>query len=816
MSEMSPEFKLVCEYFTPAPIRSLTQSAAGEFIFSGGEDACARKFTVKQQSGEVEPCDVVIQHNHWVTALTSLAPGGAIYPDGCIVTGCRDGVIRVYSLDGAQLMQLQGHSGGVTSFSWLDAGKLISGSWDGTARVWDLSSGVESLTLSGHENGVSVLALPDGVIATASTGEKVGDLPANFKLRLWASVSGKQILETEDHLGPIRGLAAIPGVGFISCSNDGTVKLRACDGAECATVCHDPQEDGSAPLILACAGLCSAGRSDAEYASVGEDGSCYIWRGSERLQSLPHPNTVWCVCPLTNGDFATGSEDGVLRIFSRDVSRQTTAGAEEKTVKLAEDVAAARTQRTQRSGPSAEEVASYPRWEDAAALPGTKPGDVKVFNKGGVAIAAQWDANSACWIEVGEVTGQSGAAREEIDGVAYDFVLPVEMESTSLGIVSYKLGYNTGENPFVAAQRFLDANGMPQYHLQQVADFITQNTGAASAGPTFDLSTPAAAAASAAPSNGANNGYMGTAAPAASSSSSSAPSSLSTPEPASVFRFFPLNYYFTFDDVPSTLTSKVLPKYLELHSTSLSSSETDAVKQLVETLGATSHYHSTRISKAQLAALVKPLSAGAAPDSLYPIFDLLRIASLHPEGSTAMCNGGRTSVLETVLTKAETLLLLGSACPSSSALTCTRMLCNLVKRDEATAYIHELNRFPSVLRAVLSQAESSHKLVRAAVTTFVANVVYLKQQSSQTPGLSVTDMTAAVHTLVALVASEEQSTDVIVRAALVLGTLALTHALPSCAVSPGTTLKAARARWGDRLGAGMACVDEAMGIVGST
>ncbi|CAN0532217.1 unnamed protein product, partial [Ectocarpus sp. 8 AP-2014] len=60
---------------------------------------------------------------------------------------------------------LQGHEGGVISFSWTAAGQvgqLISGSWDGTAKVWDVAGGVCVVTLGGHENGVCVLGLPDG------------------------------------------------------------------------------------------------------------------------------------------------------------------------------------------------------------------------------------------------------------------------------------------------------------------------------------------------------------------------------------------------------------------------------------------------------------------------------------------------------------------------------------------------------------------------------------------------------------------------------------------------------------------------------
>ncbi len=45
-------------------------------------------------------------------------------------------------------------------------GQLLSGSWDGTARVWDPASCTCTQVLEGHENGVSVLGLPNGDIVT--------------------------------------------------------------------------------------------------------------------------------------------------------------------------------------------------------------------------------------------------------------------------------------------------------------------------------------------------------------------------------------------------------------------------------------------------------------------------------------------------------------------------------------------------------------------------------------------------------------------------------------------------------------------------
>eukprot|EP01037_Dinobryon_pediforme_P038587 gene38587-46697_t len=75
------------------------------------------------------------------------------------------------------------------------------------------------------------------------------------------------------------------------------------------------------------------------------------------------------------------------------------------------------------------------------------------------------------WVEVGEVTGSSDGGF--VGTEFYDHVLPVEIE-TPRGLQSLRLGYNNGENPFVAAQRFINQNELPQNYLQQIADWILQ------------------------------------------------------------------------------------------------------------------------------------------------------------------------------------------------------------------------------------------------------------------------------------------------------------------------------------------------------
>lgn len=57
-------------------------------------------------------------------------------------------------------------------------------------------------------------------------------------------------------------------------------------------------------------------------------------------------------------------------------------------------------------------------------------------------------------------------------------MLPIELERPGQpGVQTLKIGYNDGENTFVAAQKFIDDNELSQGYLGQIADYIKERCG---------------------------------------------------------------------------------------------------------------------------------------------------------------------------------------------------------------------------------------------------------------------------------------------------------------------------------------------------
>lgn len=83
---------------------------------------------------------------------------------------------------------LEGHTGPVSSISFISADQFVSGSWDATAIVWSISQATKLLTLSGHQHAVAVQVVGNTVI----TGSQ------DKALNIWELATGKRIKRQTD------------------------------------------------------------------------------------------------------------------------------------------------------------------------------------------------------------------------------------------------------------------------------------------------------------------------------------------------------------------------------------------------------------------------------------------------------------------------------------------------------------------------------------------------------------------------------------------------------------------------------------------
>jgi WD40 repeat protein len=130
----------------------------------------------------------------------------AVSEDGArAVSGSDDGTVRVWDLTtGRQQATLTGHTDWVRAVAVSqDGARAVSGSDDGTVRVWDLTTGTEQAALTGHAGEVFSVALtPDGTRAVSGGSDRT--------VRVWDLTTGTEMARwTADHA--VVGCAVLSG-----------------------------------------------------------------------------------------------------------------------------------------------------------------------------------------------------------------------------------------------------------------------------------------------------------------------------------------------------------------------------------------------------------------------------------------------------------------------------------------------------------------------------------------------------------------------------------------------------------------------------
>jgi WD40 repeat protein len=144
-----------------------------------------------------------------------------------LASASADRTIRIWALDqhGSPSVCLEGHTDEVTSVVFVSSESLVSGSHDGTVRLWDVKTGLSRGSLS-HGGKVHAVAFnsPSKRMAIAGDGLRVRQMDGTMT-------------ELPGHDGPVLCVAFSPdGELVVSGGADSNLRLwRAADGTELHT-----------------------------------------------------------------------------------------------------------------------------------------------------------------------------------------------------------------------------------------------------------------------------------------------------------------------------------------------------------------------------------------------------------------------------------------------------------------------------------------------------------------------------------------------------------------------------------------------------
>jgi WD40 repeat protein len=138
-----------------------------------------------------------------------------------VVTASYDKTARIWdAVTGKQLLSLNGHTDWVMSAAFSSDGtRVVTASQDGTARIWDAASGKQLTVLSGHSGGVVSAAFSfDGARIVTASYDKTA--------RIWDAATGNQLATLSGHTGGVLKAAfSHDGTQIVTASQDATARI---------------------------------------------------------------------------------------------------------------------------------------------------------------------------------------------------------------------------------------------------------------------------------------------------------------------------------------------------------------------------------------------------------------------------------------------------------------------------------------------------------------------------------------------------------------------------------------------------------------
>ena len=230
-----------------------------------------------------------------------------------VVTASYDNTARIWDAEtGNQLTVLRGHESSLFSAAFSpDDLRVVTASYDKTARIWDAATGNRITVLSGHWDSVCSAAFsPDGSRVITASHDKTA--------RIWDAATGKILAVLSGHESSLNYAGFNPdGDRIVTGSYDKTARIWEADTGRQIAVLHG--HDDSV--------LCAAFNPDGDrIVTASSDKTARIWNvgaAKEIAVLRGHERSVYtAICSPDGSRIITASSDKTARIWDTATGKQ--------------------------------------------------------------------------------------------------------------------------------------------------------------------------------------------------------------------------------------------------------------------------------------------------------------------------------------------------------------------------------------------------------------------------------------------------------------------------------------------------------------
>ena len=659
-------------------LRTVTCNENG-LVLSGSFDKTCSFFQYEDSNGSYNFVKDTFFHDDFVyTVKADVLNRG-------FLTGGKDKRIIYMDNEGNPLGEYygetEGHSKTVCSLSQTKTNPnfFISGSWDTTARIWDINKQVSLYVLPDHAYAVTVLALPNETYVTGSQDKN---------LNFWDK-NGKKISSVNNaHDDIIRSIIISPtGESIFTTSNDEKVKEWSFTGQLLNTfTAHDSF------IFSMCANFKSK-----QIFTCGDDRVVKIWKENGTFQqSLPHPNTVWdaCINPVT-GDLITGCADTILRVFSNKKERWMSSEALEQYNNLCQMA----NMQSEEGGSDKQSVDlnTLPSITEMASMKNIKEGEIRLFNNFGKGEAYCYKEGK--WQLLGEVMGQKSTPTKKYypgDSVfkagEYDYIFDVELEG---GMT--KLPFNEGDNILMTAEKFVGREKLIKGYVDDIMKFLRNNTGKRKQNKKPVITQEKKSVVQ-----------------------KPKKSNLDSKPQATDHFSFPNLQHILYDSINSEGPIKKIKdlneKIEENDQTNkkLQDYQLKLIEKFIQVIGNKNFYHNSKFGELELKEFMN-LFTEWHDDLLIPVFDVFRMYLMHPESGLLFKQvGGGIEQLVILLNSIKTTQ------NQTIKILVLRCLCNLFN-NEYSKQLLTITKKEEILNILSGLQDSENKHIRSGICNLLFN-----------------------------------------------------------------------------------------------